>query len=200
MKYPAFFDEVPAITLYDPLADLLGAIEEGMVTYTYLDAVKLAGHSCPTVAGAYLMALKGLDALYPDSVPQRGDIVVTIRGGREEGTNGVVGNVLGLITGAAAEEGFKGLGGHFSRNALLRFERALSAPVMMQRKETGEAVYLHYNPSAAPIAPIPPERMRAVTSASEEEKKAFGRLWQQNVAAILADRSNPDVIALHKKC
>lgn len=52
MQYPAFFDEVEPIVLYDPLAEFLGAATAGRVEYTYLDAVKLAGHSCPTVAGA----------------------------------------------------------------------------------------------------------------------------------------------------
>jgi len=34
--------------LRDPLAELLGAAEGGIVEYRYADAVKLAGHSCPT--------------------------------------------------------------------------------------------------------------------------------------------------------
>mgnify|MGYP003492414693 FL=1 len=38
----------------DPLAELLGAAEGGRLEYTYADAVKLTGHSCPTVAGAWL--------------------------------------------------------------------------------------------------------------------------------------------------
>lgn len=201
MNYPAFFDQIPAITLYDPLAELLGAVENGIITYTYLDAVKLAGHSCPTVAGAYLMALKGINALYPDSVPQRGDIAVTIRGDRDEGTNGVIGNVLGLITGAAGEEGFKGMQGDFSRKDLLHFHRSLAEPVLMSRKETGEALFLNYNPSAVPVVTIPPELMHNIVGgkSTTEEKKTFGRLWQQNVAAILSNHANPDLITLHKE-
>ena len=39
----------------DPLARFLGAAEDGVIEYTYADTVKLAGHSCPTVASAYLM-------------------------------------------------------------------------------------------------------------------------------------------------
>jgi hypothetical protein len=72
MSHPAFFDEVKSITLRDPLAEILGAASDGMMRYSYLDAVKLAGHSCPTVAGAYLMTLKALEKLYPDSVAERG--------------------------------------------------------------------------------------------------------------------------------
>ncbi len=60
MQYPIFYDQVENIKLYDPLSDFLGAVDKGDIEITYLDCVKLAGHSCPTVAGAYLMALTGL--------------------------------------------------------------------------------------------------------------------------------------------
>ena len=56
MQYPTFFDQAPVITMRDPLAALLGAADDGLIDYRYIDAVRLAGHSCPTVAGAYLMA------------------------------------------------------------------------------------------------------------------------------------------------
>jgi len=69
MSYPAFYDAVARITLHDPLAEFLGAADKGLIEYGYVDAVKLAGHSCPTVAGAYLMTLKALARLYPDGTP-----------------------------------------------------------------------------------------------------------------------------------
>jgi len=53
ITYPAFFDEVETITLHDPLAEFLGSASDGRIKYAYVDTVKLAGHSCPTVAGAY---------------------------------------------------------------------------------------------------------------------------------------------------
>ncbi len=49
MRVPAFFEEVPEIAVRDPLAALLGAAEHGRIEYSYADAVKLAGHSCPAV-------------------------------------------------------------------------------------------------------------------------------------------------------
>lgn len=52
MNYPDFFDAVPRISLYDPLAEFLGATEQGILQYGYFDAVPLAGHSCQTVAAA----------------------------------------------------------------------------------------------------------------------------------------------------
>ena len=73
-RLPSFFDDAPTITVQDALADFLGAAENGILTYRYADAVRLCGHSCPTVAGAYLMVVKGLKALYGAELPQRGDI------------------------------------------------------------------------------------------------------------------------------
>ena len=37
--FPAFFEQVPGITLHDPLADLLGAAQGGLVHYGYSDVV-----------------------------------------------------------------------------------------------------------------------------------------------------------------
>lgn len=74
MALQAFFDQAPRITLRDGLAAFLGATDDGLIEYRYADAVRVAGHSCPTVAGAYLMALAGMRALYPDDVPERGGV------------------------------------------------------------------------------------------------------------------------------
>ena len=79
MEYPGFFDDIEIIVLKDELTKFLGVNKDGMIEITYLDIVKMAGHSCPTVGGAYLMALKGLKALYPDEIPQRGEIKVELK-------------------------------------------------------------------------------------------------------------------------
>lgn len=43
MSYPDFFDAVPRLRLCDPLAVFLGASDDGVIEYGYIDAVKLAG-------------------------------------------------------------------------------------------------------------------------------------------------------------
>jgi len=101
MSYPAFFDAVARITLYDPLAEFLGTAGNGRIEYGYLDAVKLAGHSCPTVAGAYLMTRQALGRLYPDGLPERGGIRVEFGAAQTDGVTGVIAAVAGLLTGAA---------------------------------------------------------------------------------------------------
>jgi hypothetical protein len=60
MHFPEFFEIAPRITIHDPLAAFLGAAADGIIEYCYADAVKLAGHSCPTVASAYLMTRAAL--------------------------------------------------------------------------------------------------------------------------------------------
>ena len=76
MSFPAFFDAVPRFKMRDPLAEFLGAAEGGVLEYAYVDVVKLAGHSCPTVLGAWLTTRAALARLYGDELPQRGEIRV----------------------------------------------------------------------------------------------------------------------------
>ena len=41
MNYPNFYDHIEKIRLYDPLGDVLGNFADGLVEYSFLDAVKL---------------------------------------------------------------------------------------------------------------------------------------------------------------
>lgn len=108
--FPDFFNQAPVMRVRDRLAEFLGAAEGGVMDYHYVDAVRLAGHSCPTVAGAYLMTVKGMRALYGSDMPERGNIDVLMSDGREEGVTGVIASIATLLTGAAAETGFPGMG------------------------------------------------------------------------------------------
>lgn len=197
MHFPAFFQDIPLITLRDPLAALLGAAADGLIDYRYADAVKLAGHSCPTVAGAWLMARRGLRALYGDELPERGGLRVDFRAAREAGATGVVGNVLGLITGAAGEEGFKGLGGRHGRRDLLRFVVELPAELRLTRLDTGAATLLDYRPERAPPAPEMAALMARVVGgvADPWEQSEFARLWQERVRRILLEHADdPELV------
>jgi len=73
-KFPEFFKEVESIIMYDPLSEVLGSIEDGVICFSYGQIVKAAGHSCPTVAGAYLTCKRALEVLYPEKLYcKRGD-------------------------------------------------------------------------------------------------------------------------------
>lgn len=199
MSHPAFFDEVKSITLRDPLAEILGASTDGMMRYSYLDAVKLAGHSCPTVAGAYLITLKALEKLYPDSVPERGNIRVEFGAAQADGVTGVIAAVAGLITGAAGDGGFRGLGGRYSRRNLLLFGIGSGAELRFTRLDTGEAVAVSYHPELVPAPPDLQALMQKLLSgeASAAEKTEFGRLWQMRVKRILIDHfDDPALVTL----
>ncbi|MEA3419798.1 MAG: FmdE family protein [Campylobacterota bacterium] len=201
MKYPAFFDNVEPIQLQDPLSNFLGAFENGELEITYLDCVKLAGHSCPTVAGAYLMALKGLEALYPDTLPQRGYIKVEMRDAEADGVTGVVCNTISFIAGASGAGGFKGLQGNMSRNNLISYDATITREVRLTRIDTGASVEVDYDPSSIPPSPQMQPLMGKMmqNKASAEEKVQFGTLWQERVEKILLskDRWN-DMITIQK--
>jgi len=201
MKYPPFFDEVKTITLHDPLAEFLGAAERGLIEYSYLEAVKLAGHSCPTVAGAYLMTLKALEHLYGGEVAERGAIRVEFRDDIADGVTGVMANVVAWITGATQDNGFKGIGGRFDRRNLLFFNVPINGEIRFTRVDTGASVETSYSAAGVPpVADMQPLMQRLLAgAATAEDARDFGELWQVRVKRILIDNfDNPDVIVLSK--
>lgn len=200
MSHPAFFADAPVIRLYDPLAELLGAADDGILTYHYVDAVRLAGHSCPTVAGAYLAARAALQTLYPDALPERGNIKVRMPTAEDESVTGVVAQILTLLTGAAADGGFKGLGGRFARNCLLDYDSSVlddDDAVYFQRIDTGAAVSVVFDASTVPADPALPRLISAAVTgkANDRQHAEFARIWQDRVRRILLDHADdPNVI------
>ncbi len=196
MHYPEFFNRVETITLHDGLAEFLGAIDGGLIAYTYLDAVKLAGHSCPTVAGAWLMTARALQALYPASTPERGGIRAEFRDPAENGVTGVIANIVSLLTGAMQEGGFKGIAGSFDRRHLLAFKHDMPAEIKFTRLDNHAAVEVSYHPELVPPAAEMKALMQKVLAhvASTEEKTQFAHLWQERVRRILID--HPDMPGL----
>lgn len=202
MQFPGFFEEVRKFTLYDPLAEFLGAAADGLVEYGYADAVKLAGHSCPTVAGAYLMTWKALAELYDGKTPERGATEAEFRDDAASGVTGVIANVVGLLTGAAQAGGFKGIGGRFDRRNLLSFNATVSAEVRFTRLDTGASVEVGYRPELVPPAPAMRDLMQKAMAgvATSEERDEFGRLWQDRVKRILIDQfDNPELVVLSNR-
>ena len=187
MHYPYFFDHIEEIVLKDTLSEVLGAFEGGLITFNYLDIVKNAGHSCPTIAGAYLMAREGLKALYGNEIPQRGAVKVFFKEELLDGTTGVVANVFSLITGATSEWGFKGLGGRFDRRFLMFFNANIPLHVRLQRVDNGSFVDIAYNPNSVPSHPEIQQLMVKVLSGviNEEENDIFRAIWQERVRKIL---------------
>ena len=190
MNHPAFYDQAPRIVMRDPLAAFLGATDDGMLEYRYIDAVALAGHSCPTVAGAYLMARTALRALYPDEPAERGGIAVRMPAAENEGVTGVIAQVLTLITGAAASNGFHGIGGRFARQSLLQFADAGgSTGVQFRRRDNGDAVAVELDLTTVP-APANLRELIGVAlnpAATTEQRAALAQAWQGRVLLDHAD-------------
>lgn len=192
METPTFFEAVPAIVVADPLAETLGAAEGGLIEFRYVDAVKLAGHSCPTVAGAWLMTRAALDRLYPGQTPRRGEIRVELRQAVDEGVAGVIASVAGLVTGAANEGGFKGLAGRFARNGLLRFGVPMRGEIRFTRLDNAGSVELSHRPQAVPRPAGLSELLRAASApqAPAAARRAFADAWQGWVRAIVIEHAD----------
>lgn len=199
MTIPEFFQDSPRIIVADPLCEFLGGACDGVLEYTYLDVVKLAGHSCPTVAASYLMARKALADLYPRELPRRGEIKVEMRDGVEDGVTGVIASVLGMITGAAGAGGFRGIAGKFARRNLLSFNAPITGEVRFTRVDTGASVEATVHPEAA----MPSSDLRAKLGqalqpgASKQQLASFGQTWQARVRELMVDQAeNPNTIEL----
>ncbi len=185
MKYPEFFDAIKPIVLQDELAEFLGSSEKGIIEISYSEVVKMAGHSCGIVAGAYLMAQKALAALYGTELPRRGHIKVELRREPETDNAGVTGSVLANITGAAYQQlGFGGIQQkRFGRRNLLFFGAALEADARFTRLDTGKSVEINYRPAKV----VEPKKimMSAIgPEATEESKATFPRRWQEMIKII----------------
>lgn len=199
MKYPDFFDAVPGISLYDPLAEFLGATEGGILQYGYIDAVRLAGHSCPTVASAYWSTRKALAYLYPDTTPVRGDIRVEFSQASTSGVTGVIANVVGMLTGATFDTGFKGIAGRFDRRKRMFFAVEMPGEIRYTRPDTNRAVQVAANLHRVPASPRLPELMAncLADTATRDEAAKFRQLWQERVRSILLDHGDdPDVFVV----
>lgn len=195
----SFYEQVGGITVHDPLAEFLGAAEGGRIEYRYADAVRLAGHSCPTVASAYWMTLKALQYLYPERLPERGDIRVDFRAERLSGVTGVVASVVTLLTGATQDAGFKGIGGRFDRRRRMYFEADIDGEIRFTRLDTGAAVDVRADVHRVPFAPATSALMQKCLdgSASAMEAEEFRACWQARVRALLIDHGDdPQIYVL----
>jgi len=196
MQFPDFFRLVPRIRVRDRLAEFLGAAEGGVLEYGYEDAVRLAGHSCPTVASAYVMACRAMALLYAGELPERGGVRVDFAEPHEHGVTGVIASVLTLVTGAAQQGGFKGIGGHFVRRGLQQFDTGIPLTLRVARLDTGAAIDVAADLShVPPAAGMPALMQRCIRNeADADERRQFAQMWQQRVQRILLEHWDDDAV------
>lgn len=197
-----FLEAVTPIKLREPLAATLGAFttDDPILEYTYIDVVKLAGHACPTTSAAYVICQEALAKLYPDEIPVRGEIAVTVYGEPDDGVYGVMAQVFTLLTGAAPNTGFRGLGPKYKRKDLLQFNPAKLDPEAMcfefKRRDNGKAVLVKFYPQRIPFPAEKAMRMGKLLQqvlwevATPEERKEFQELWSERVKNVVSDRKD----------
>jgi hypothetical protein len=189
MTLPDYFDLVPRLRVQDPLAQFLGSAHEGIFEYGYGDAVRLAGHSCPTVAAAYWLTYLALERLFPGALPQRGGIKVDFRQDARTGNAGVTATVVQMLTGAAGGTGFKGVGGRFSRMNLVRYKPDLPLSLRYTRMDTHDAVDADADLGLLPPDPELERLMKCCIAehADADEAERMAQLWQARVRHLLLD-------------
>ncbi len=184
MNYLSFFDEIEEIVVYDDLTKFLGVNKDGIIKFSYADIVKFAGHSCATVAGAYIVSLEGLKALYGDDLPQRGDIKVELQKSQTDDNAGVVGSVISTITGATQKLGFGGIPtGKYNRRDLLFFEVDIEHDICFTRLDTGKKVYVDYKPRNV-VNPMAILKSAIGPNAKPEDIKSFPKRFQDMVKTV----------------
>lgn len=201
MQFPEYFSQIPPLVVHDPLAELLGAPADGLFRYTFADAVKLAGHACPTVAGAWLSTTGALAALYGDQLPQRGGIAVEFANAQDAGVTGVIAAVVTLLTGAAGLGGFAGLGGRHVRRGLLRFGCAGVAEIRFTRTDSGAGVDCRLDLGRVPGDPRCAALLAPILGGQADAamRREFATLWQARVRTLLeAGPSLPGLLAISR--
>jgi hypothetical protein len=189
--------DVNPIAIRDPVAEALAVLEPGdPFVITYSDAVKEAGHACPTASGAYRITQLGLDALYPDDYPVRSEIEVEAAGPRDDATYGVMSRIISYITGATEDDGFTGLaGGYGDRQDLLRFDafdQATPDPTFrFRRTDTDATVQVTYHVGDVPDGGPAIGNLQQILdgTATDQQRQAFADAWHGRVQAVLSDAS-----------
>lgn len=178
---------VPPILMQEPFLELYGQVVQP-VPYYYYEAVKMAGHSCGAVAGAWTITRKALEYLYPEAMPVRGHLRVTMPGAEDEWFIGVFGRVISFITGAETATGFPGaeFGEAYNRRNLMRYPDAPQGtpPPKMQwvfeRIDTHQKVAVRFDLSKIQPPATPAFRERSAQVASGKTNVDDAAQWQQD--------------------
>lgn len=191
-----YIAEVPPILMREPFLELLGQTDRP-VPYTYKEAVKIAGHSCGAVGGAWIITRKALESLYPGAVPIRGQIKVTMPGSEDEWFVAVFGEVITYITGAAPKTGFPGaeLGKAYNRRDLMTYKEKTTGtpPAKMvwtfERTDTGAKVAVRYD--LGRIEPVQTHERTEMGArvargqATPEETEEWRQYWNARTKFVL---------------
>ncbi len=180
--------ETEPIRLRDPLAEFLGfrGIAEPF-EFTLEDAGRFAGHLCPTVATAFTATRIALQRLYPGALPERGGVRITMASAPDQFANGPLARVAAYITGAAGDDGFRGLAGRFSRQHLLNYDAKLEpyGSIWFQRLDTGAKLGLLPLPERIQGGAGIAKALKPALEGDPEQAAVFQQAWQQRIESVL---------------
>jgi hypothetical protein len=118
------------------------------------------------------------------------------------GVAGVMASVATLITGAAGDGGFKGLGGQYSRRNLLLFGVSGITGLAFTRVDTNVTVdcvlRLNFVPADPRMGQLLPTILQG--HASPDETRLFGQLWQDRVRRILIEHGDDPALVEIQRC
>jgi len=180
--------ETEPIRLRDPLAEFLGFREAGKpLEFTLEDAGRFAGHLCPTVATAFTATRIALQRLYPAALPERGGVRITMASAPDQFANGPLARVAAYITGAAGDDGFRGLAGRFSRQKLLAYNPRLEpyGSIWFERIDTGAKVGLLPLPERIEGGAGMGKSMKPALEGDPEQAALFQRAWQERIESVM---------------
>ena len=117
-----------------------------------------------------------------------------VLGAVDNGANGPISQVISLITGAAAQTGFAGLGQKFVRKNKLIFDEKSEEPnaFVFTRDDNSKSVKVVYHPEKIPYK----EEMSdlstkcIVGTATKKQKDDFMAMWQERVRTVLFEEAN----------
>lgn len=195
-----FIQRTEPIRMREPLAETLGVFKESdIVEYSLKEVIKLSGHLCPTVTGAYLCCKKALKELYGENTPVRGEISITMHGEPDESNYGVISQVFSFITGAASSIGFKGIKTFFKRKDLLQFPKngkdAEGLKFEFKRNDNGKKVTISFLPQNIPVSPEESNEINELIqkvlwgAAKKEEVTRFQDLWMKKIKRMLNEEN-----------
>lgn len=164
------------IKIYEPFAKFLMADQdEYEFSISLLDVVRFAGHACPSMVGAFLIAQRATKELFPEAnICIRGQVGIEIPNSVTQGATGPISNVFSMIFGAWEKSGFGGLQGQFVRRSLLKYDSSSisSGTFRFTNLTTGNSVDISYDPSRVQI----PNELASFT---------FQKIWRYKIATIL---------------
>jgi formylmethanofuran dehydrogenase subunit E len=140
--WPGFYSQAPEIRIIDPMAVVAGSMPEGanIITIKLTDLAVYSGHICPSMAAGYMLTKKAMNALYPNSIPQRGQIRVSAMAPTD------LMDVASYITGARAFYGRDEINAYdLVVDPSLKPKQRGQYVMVFQRKDTGKTVKAVYD-------------------------------------------------------